>query len=301
MSELSRRAQGGAPPSGLLSFNVPQSSRTAPEPGSMREIDGARAVSISSRQDAIQQLQELQRLRMGNSNAASNITDGLAALRSKSRSASSSAAQTPMLSPFGVGVEEQSYGLSDASTNDYGFDFGTPSGENRAANDAPNPETLPTADSISPGTVALPSPTNVNLFQEAETFPGLEVYTVGGLMPRSTMDDTNGNYSFDMNTFNFDAGASSSGTSSTANTTLTASPIGTTDTGSKTLRVRRSTYVPGWATTPRVLLVDDDAVTRKLSSKFLQVFGCTIDVAVDGVGAVNKMNLEKYDLVLMVR
>jgi len=29
------------------------------------------------------------------------------------------------------------------------------------------------------------------------------------------------------------------------------------------------------------------------------VFGCTIDVAVDGVGAVNKMNLEKYDLVLM--
>ena len=50
----------------------------------------------------------------------------------------------------------------------------------------------------------------------------------------------------------------------------------------------------------RVLLVDDDAVSRKLSSKFLQVFGCAIDVAVDGVGAVNKMNLEKYDLVLMV-
>ena len=67
------------------------------------------------------------------------------------------------------------------------------------------------------------------------------------------------------------------------------------------LRVRRSTYVPGWAVPPRVLLVDDDAVSRKLSSKFLQVFGCAIDVAVDGVGAVNKMNLEKYDLVLMVR
>jgi len=46
-------------------------------------------------------------------------------------------------------------------------------------------------------------------------------------------------------------------------------------------------------------LVEDDAVSRKLSSKFLQIFGCTIDVAVDGVGAVNKMNLEKYDLVLM--
>ena len=49
-----------------------------------------------------------------------------------------------------------------------------------------------------------------------------------------------------------------------------------------------------------MLLVDDDAISRKLSSKFLQVFGCTIDVAVDGEIAVNKMNLEKYDLVLMV-
>ena len=66
------------------------------------------------------------------------------------------------------------------------------------------------------------------------------------------------------------------------------------------LRVRRSTFVPGWAVPPRVLLVDDDVVSRKVSSKFLQIFGCTIDVAVDGVGAVNKMNLEKYDLVLMV-
>lgn len=64
--------------------------------------------------------------------------------------------------------------------------------------------------------------------------------------------------------------------------------------------MRRSTFVPGWAVPPRVLLVDDDAVSRRLSSKFLQVFGCAIDVAVDGVGAVTKMNLEKYDLVLMV-
>ena len=49
-----------------------------------------------------------------------------------------------------------------------------------------------------------------------------------------------------------------------------------------------------------MLLVDDDAVSRQLSSKFLQVFGCGTD-AVDGVGAMNKMNLEKYDLVLMVK
>ena len=70
--------------------------------------------------------------------------------------------------------------------------------------------------------------------------------------------------------------------------------------GSNTLRVRRSAYVPGWAVPPRVLLVEDDLVSRTLSSKFLQASGCAIDVAVDGVGAVNKMNLEKYDLVLMV-
>lgn len=69
--------------------------------------------------------------------------------------------------------------------------------------------------------------------------------------------------------------------------------------GSNMLRVRRSTYVPGWAVPPRVLVVDDDDTCRKIGSKFLQVFGCAIDVAVDGVSAVNKMNLEQYDLVLM--
>lgn len=53
---------------------------------------------------------------------------------------------------------------------------------------------------------------------------------------------------------------------------------------------RRQTYVPGWAVPPRVLLVEDDAVCRKLSSKFLEVFGCSIDVAVDGVSAVNKVS-----------
>jgi len=56
---------------------------------------------------------------------------------------------------------------------------------------------------------------------------------------------------------------------------------------------------PGWAVAPKVLLVEDDAVCRKLSSKFLQVFGCQIDLAEDGVSAVNKMNREKYDLVFM--
>jgi CheY-like chemotaxis protein len=54
--------------------------------------------------------------------------------------------------------------------------------------------------------------------------------------------------------------------------------------------VARNSFVPGWAVPPRVLLVEDDAVCRKLSSKFLELFGCSIDVAVDGVSAVNKVS-----------
>lgn len=68
------------------------------------------------------------------------------------------------------------------------------------------------------------------------------------------------------------------------------------------IRVRRTAFVPSWAVPPRVLIVDDDIISRKLGGKFLQVSGCQFDMAVDGESAVNKMmNLEKYDLVLMVR
>ena len=63
---------------------------------------------------------------------------------------------------------------------------------------------------------------------------------------------------------------------------------------------QRSLIIPGGAVPPRVLLVDDNTVIRRLSNKFLKVFGCMMDVAVDGVAAVNTMNLEKYDQVLMV-
>jgi osomolarity two-component system response regulator SKN7 len=123
---------------------------------------------------------------------------------------------------------------------------------------------------------------------------GLEVYTVGHLMPRGGdggfMDERSNVFSPEFGGAARFGGSEASGSGSSSN-----SPP-----RKQTLRVRRSTFVPGWAVPPRVLLVDDDAVSRKLSSKFLQVFGCTIDVAVDGFGAVNKMNLEKYDLVLMV-
>ncbi|KAK0444188.1 HSF-type DNA-binding-domain-containing protein [Desarmillaria tabescens] len=123
---------------------------------------------------------------------------------------------------------------------------------------------------------------------------GLQVYTVGHLMPKSAVDDTNGNWTYDSTMWDPQQ-QQQQPQASTSQQSLQPS----SSSSQQRLRVRRSTYVPGWAVPPRVLLVDDDAVSRKLSSKFLQVFGCTIDVAVDGVGAVNKMNLEKYDLVLM--
>ncbi|KAI8636044.1 hypothetical protein BD408DRAFT_356407 [Parasitella parasitica] len=54
-----------------------------------------------------------------------------------------------------------------------------------------------------------------------------------------------------------------------------------------------------WTVPPRILLVDDDSVYRDLSGKLLQVIGCTIDLAKDGVEALKKMGLQKYDLILM--
>ncbi|KAH9991218.1 HSF-type DNA-binding-domain-containing protein [Russula compacta] len=136
---------------------------------------------------------------------------------------------------------------------------------------------------------------------------GLQVFTLGHLLPRSGEDDANGNWTFDANSLSGLLPLPLNGTTeendlvdpspTTANHST--APLEPRSASAQMLRVRRTAYVPGWAVPPRVLLVEDDAVSRKLSSKFLQVFGCTIDVAVDGVGAVNKMNLEKYDLVLM--
>ena len=183
------------------------------------------------------------------------------------------------------------------------------------------------------------------------THSGLQVFTLGHLMPKTAGDDDSAIWSFDpsrlmgVNALTQDMGVAEQGqqqqdsptqrrastsangysgsygnepgsssayisqptpsdpssSTSQSNSLSLAPPNLQRPSSAQKLRVRRSTFVPGWAVPPRVLLVDDDAVSRKLSSKFLQVFGCTIDVAVDGDIAVNKMlNFEKYDLVLMV-
>jgi len=57
---------------------------------------------------------------------------------------------------------------------------------------------------------------------------------------------------------------------------------------------------PGWIRPPQILLVEDDPTCRRIGSKFLYAFHCSIDSALDGLEAVNKMNNgSKYDLVLM--
>ena len=64
---------------------------------------------------------------------------------------------------------------------------------------------------------------------------------------------------------------------------------------------QKSDTTPPWSTTPRVLVVEDDQVSRNLCTKYVQDYDCSVDLAFDGASAVNKMNIEKFDLVLMVR
>jgi osomolarity two-component system response regulator SKN7 len=54
-----------------------------------------------------------------------------------------------------------------------------------------------------------------------------------------------------------------------------------------------------WSTTPRVFIVEDDQISRDLCAKYMQECGCSVELASDGASAVNKMNVEKFDLVLM--
>ena len=50
---------------------------------------------------------------------------------------------------------------------------------------------------------------------------------------------------------------------------------------------------------PRVLVVDDDALNRKVGSRFLERAGCACDVASDAEEAVRAARSKPYDLVLM--
>ncbi|TGZ81232.1 hypothetical protein EX30DRAFT_371590 [Ascodesmis nigricans] len=65
-------------------------------------------------------------------------------------------------------------------------------------------------------------------------------------------------------------------------------------------RKRSQPSVPNWGIrAPRVLLVEDDPTCRRIGSKFLEYAECEVDIADDGLIAVNKMGHHHYDLVLM--
>jgi CheY-like chemotaxis protein len=123
---------------------------------------------------------------------------------------------------------------------------------------------------------------NLNVLANSKNTEGLTVVTLGHLQPK--------NMSTSYTPSNEPSQSGQPSTSATASDTPS----------DNTMRVHRKTFIPGWSVPPRVLLVDDDSVCRNLSSKLLQVFGCTFDVATDGVEALKKLGLEKYDLVLMV-
>lgn len=54
-----------------------------------------------------------------------------------------------------------------------------------------------------------------------------------------------------------------------------------------------------WQMAPRVLVVEDDNVSRLLSAKILQLIGCKADMVSDGPAAVEMMGQNQYDLCLM--
>lgn len=62
---------------------------------------------------------------------------------------------------------------------------------------------------------------------------------------------------------------------------------------------RKTKDVTPWQMAPRVLVVEDDNVSRLLLAKTLQLIGCKADVVSDGPAAVEMMGLNYYDLRLM--
>lgn len=326
-----------------LNNTVPVSS---PNPDAWNNVASVGPTKITSRRDALAKIEELQRMRPASagflSNAAAKLVSAMETFGSNGENRNV---------PVQEGSQDNSIDSGSSITDISNEEVVMPSASTVAANAEQEPEqrSQESQSNISdPWNMMLPNVPSLNSFgsqdgsaslqiqQEQPSTPlsmlnsfpdytssheGLQVYTVGHLMPRNTIDDMNGTWSFDPGMFegggfNFsgntmvggqerkvDGGSPTMASSQVFDPlpSSSSSPPPGPDSSSKKLRVRRSAFVPGWAVSPRVLLVDDDAVSRKLGSKFLQVFGCKIDVAVDGVSAVNKMNLEKYDLVLMVR
>lgn len=67
-------------------------------------------------------------------------------------------------------------------------------------------------------------------------------------------------------------------------------------------RIQDSASLPErvpWIVSPRVLLVEDDPICRKIGSKMLEMMGCKITAAADGLEAIRQMQNREFDIVLM--
>ncbi|KAI0351559.1 hypothetical protein OH77DRAFT_1410970 [Trametes cingulata] len=338
MNEISRRAEvagmtfttnGGGPPRPSSRASTIMAAAAGLMPGG---VDApARPMS---RQDALARIEELSRMRP--TPAALDPTQAQNAGQaqgSQGQTAGSGASSSNASQKARAAQQQQQQQQQQASSSS-----SSAQQQQQQQGAGPSSQTLDAA-AFDPTAFLMEDAARYGLSVDPNTLnhEGLQVFTVGHLLPRSSLEDANGNWAFDPNALSQavvmptpegmggdpeEEGESSSSPSGVQPTQFLSAPTpsaaasgsgpsmggsggnasaapGGRPGSAQTLRVRRSTYVPGWAVPPRVLLVDDDAVSRKVSSKFLQIFGCTIDVAVDGVGAVNKMNLEKYDLVLM--
>ena len=65
--------------------------------------------------------------------------------------------------------------------------------------------------------------------------------------------------------------------------------------GSPVLAITPATRLSG----PRILVVEDNIVNRKVATKTLEALGCIVEIAVDGADAVPMVEKNKFDLVLM--
>ncbi|KAL0254845.1 kinase-regulated stress-responsive transcription factor skn7 [Diplodia seriata] len=110
------------------------------------------------------------------------------------------------------------------------------------------------------------------------------------------------NIPYPMPTKAVEGNSNSTGTSTNTAAAAAAAAASNTDPRFRAAEHRKKSAQvdPGWIRQPQILLVEDDHTCRRIGSKFLYAFNCSIDSALDGLEAVNKMNHgSKYDLVLM--
>jgi two-component system sensor histidine kinase/response regulator len=61
----------------------------------------------------------------------------------------------------------------------------------------------------------------------------------------------------------------------------------------------KSTVVPPTRRGPKVMVVDDDAISRSVSSQLLELIGCDVEVALSGAEALERAQASPYELIFM--